>query len=241
MTMHPFTKIVVLSLTALSILEVFSDPYGSSEKHVEEEHDAFREFDDPADKYTGHEHEEPLEIRAPSDHGNSAPKSFIPPMDMPPIRFAYCVSCGYRNAFEQFSNVIREKYPTVQIEGSNYSPGPAKAILAQVLGFAKIALIIAIVFERNPFTILGMQTPSVYNWMLTNKLSACLMLFMFSNSLESMLMSTGAFEIYIGNERIWSKLESGRVPSPSELMQAIDGHLAVQGVKTGGDFGGFEG
>jgi selT/selW/selH-like putative selenoprotein len=93
--------------------------------------------------------------------------------------------------------------------------------------------------ERNPFVFLGMQTPGVYNWMLSNKLSACLMLFMFSNSIESMLLSTGAFEIYIGDDQIWSKLESGRVPSPSELMQQIESHLAIKGAKTG-DFG-FEG
>ena len=68
--------------------------------------------------------------------------------------------------------------------------------------------------------------------MLTNKLSACLMLFMFSNSIEQMMMSTGAFEIYIGNERIWSKLESGRVPNPGELIQVIDDHLAILGAKS---------
>lgn len=81
-----------------------------------------------------------------------------------------------------------------------------------------------------------METPAVYNWMLGNKLSACLMLFMFSNSIESMLLSTGAFEIYIGEEQIWSKLESGRVPSPAELMQVVDSHLAIKGSKVG-DFG----
>lgn len=44
-----------------------------------------------------------------------------------------------------------------------------------------------------------------------------------------MLQSTGAFEIYIENERIWSKLESGRVPSPPELFQAIDSHISIRG------------
>ena len=52
---------------------------------------------------------------------------------------------------------------------------------------------------------------------------------MLSNSVEGMLTATGAFEIYIGDEIIWSKLESGRVPSPAELFQAIDSHLAITG------------
>jgi len=236
--MHRFTKVVLILLAIISVFEVFSDNQHTNTKdHSEEEHDAFREFDDPAEKYTEAAQDEQLEIRAPTGSDNAPGKTFIPPMDMPPIKFAYCVSCGYRNAFEQFSTVIHEKYPTVNIEGSNYSPGSFKSIIAQVFGFGKIALIIMIVMERNPFTYFGMNTPAIYNWMITNKLSACLMLFMFSNSIESMLLSTGAFEIYIGEEQIWSKLESGRVPSPAELMQAIDSHLEIKGSKVGGDFG----
>ncbi|KAI6191896.1 putative esophageal gland cell secretory protein 6 [Aphelenchoides bicaudatus] len=220
--MHKFTKIVLFTLAIISVFEVLSDsPQEKSKGHSEDEHDAFREFDDPADKYTQetqNDQAEHLEIRAPSGSDSNTPsKTFIPPMNMPPIRFAYCVSCGYKNAFEQYSQVIHDKYPTIQIEGANYSPGALKSLLAQFLGFAKIGLIIAIVMERNPFTFLGMNTPAIFNWMLSNKLSACLMLFMFSNSIESMLLSTGAFEIYIGDEQIWSKLESGRVPSPGEL------------------------
>lgn len=42
-------------------------------------------------------------------------------------------------------------------------------------------------------------------------------------------MSTGAFEIYIGDEQIWSKLESGRPPSPGELIQSIDSYFAIKG------------
>lgn len=94
-----------------------------------------------------------------------------------------------------------------------------------------------IVMGRDPFPSFGVPTPGFYTWMLSNKLSACMMLFVLSNSLENMLMSTGAFEIYIGEEQIWSKLESGRVPSPAELVQGIDGYLALHGGKSTADFG----
>lgn len=96
---------------------------------------------------------------------------------------------------------------------------------------------------RDPFPSLGMPTPAVFNWMVSNKLSACLMLFMLSNTVEGMLMSTGAFEIYFGNDLIWSKLESGRVPSPLELIQAIDSQLVIGGnsANIGSGFGaGFD-
>ncbi len=48
------------------------------------------------------------------------------------------------------------------------------------------------------------------------------MIFFVSNAIESYLITTGAFEIYLNDERVWSKLESDRVPHEKELFQLID-------------------
>lgn len=86
--MHRFTKIVLFTLAIISVFEVLSDSPNAKD-HSEEEHDAFREFDDPADKYSEVAQDEPLKIRAPTGEDNAPSKSFVPPMDMPPIKFAY--------------------------------------------------------------------------------------------------------------------------------------------------------
>lgn len=89
--MHLFTKVILSVLLVISVIEVFSDDKHQKVKkdHSEEEHDAFREFDDPAEKYTADSQDEHLEIRAPSDDGHAPGSTFIPPMNMPQIRFAY--------------------------------------------------------------------------------------------------------------------------------------------------------
>jgi len=74
----------------------------------------------------------------------------------------------------------------------------------------------------NPFTALGMNTPGIFTWMTQNKLYACLMVFLLSNTLEGQLVSTGAFEIIFNDVPVWSKLDTGRIPSPPELFQIID-------------------
>ena len=56
-----------------------------------------------------------------------------------------------------------------------------------------------------------------------------MMAFLLSNMVETSLISTGAFEIYLGDEQIWSKIDSGRVPSPAELLQMVDSQLALMG------------
>ena len=47
------------------------------------------------------------------------------------------------------------------------------------------------------------------------------MIFFFFNSLESYLISTGAFEIFVNDVPLWSKLQSGRLPSSDEFVQML--------------------
>lgn len=246
---NKFFVLLFTALTVVSVMEVLtSDKHEESNAHDE----AFHEFDeDPDYKYSSTANQEEklaeedvdatddsdLEIRSPSGAGETGAKAFKTPMNMPPVKFAFCVSCGYRQAFDQFSQIIQEKYPGVVIEGTNFPPSQIKSLVSQFIGVAKIALIVMVIVGRDPFASMGIATPGIFNWMLSNKLSSCLMLFMLSNSIEGMMMSTGAFEIYLGEEQIWSKLESGRVPSPPELIQAIDSSLALTGNKITGSFG----
>ena len=51
---------------------------------------------------------------------------------------------------------------------------------------------------------------------------ACLMIFFLSNAIETQMITTGAFEIYLNDIQIWSKLESDRMPHEKELMQILD-------------------
>ncbi|GIY36080.1 thioredoxin reductase-like selenoprotein T homolog CG3887 [Caerostris darwini] len=74
----------------------------------------------------------------------------------------------------------------------------------------------------NPFVAMGTVTPAFFVWMTQNKLYACLMVFFLSNTLEGQLISTGAFEIIFNDVPIWSKIETGRLPSPPELFQIIE-------------------
>ncbi|CAD5234893.1 unnamed protein product [Bursaphelenchus xylophilus] len=235
--MHKFTVVIVIALTVFSIVEISSTHQESDKPHENEEDDDFSSFS--VKEEVEPDAQEELEIRD-GDAGPLKGHSYTLPIDMPPINFAFCVSCGYRNAFEQYSQLLKEKYPGVQIEGGNYPPSYPKALGAQIIGLGKIVVIVCIILGKDPFPALGMQTPGFFNWMLGNKLSACMMLFIFSNSIENMLMSTGAFEIYVGKELVWSKLESGRVPSPAELVQSINGYISMHGGKAVNQEFGFQ-
>ncbi|VDL72933.1 unnamed protein product [Nippostrongylus brasiliensis] len=231
----------LFGLLVLSLVEVFV--YVPA--HTEDEHDAdeFRkEFGDEPSRegYSQGTQEDHIELREGAQFSDMKPK-ILRGKPLPTLRFMFCVSCGYKQAYEQFSMAVREKYPEMPIEGSNYPPLKWKEYLAQTINILKIAAIAAIVSGTNPFLFFGLGEPAIMQWAHSNKISACMMLFLLTNMVETTLMSTGAFEIYLDKEQIWSKLESGRVPSPQELLQMIDSQLELsgKGVTGGAGFGDF--
>jgi len=123
--------------------------------------------------------------------------------------------------FEQFAQLVRTHYPDLEVVGENYPPPPPKALIARILSIVKMALLVCLLLGQNPFVLLNIPTPAVYSWALSNKMYACLMIFFFSNSIESSLISTGAFEISINDVPLWSKLETGRLPSANEFIQML--------------------
>ncbi|KAL5238779.1 hypothetical protein ACI65C_006189 [Semiaphis heraclei] len=145
------------------------------------------------------------------------------------LKFRYCYSCGYQKAFDQYSSILSEKYPNLRIDGANYDPSVAHLIAAKVLSLAKMAIIIAIGSGINVFEYIGNEQPNWWIWCTSNKIYACLVVFFGSNMFEGMLISTGAFELFLNDIPVWSKLETGRIPQPAELIQIIDNYLLFVG------------
>lgn len=139
----------------------------------------------------------------------------------PAIRISYCYSCGYRRAFEDYSRVIKERYPQITVVGENHTPNFIRLAIAQTLSFGKFVVIGLIVSNINPFSYFGMITPTYWNMLAQHRLYGSMMIFFICNTLESYLMSTGAFEITYNGVLIWSKLKNGRMISPQELFSLI--------------------
>jgi selT/selW/selH-like putative selenoprotein len=123
--------------------------------------------------------------------------------------------------FEQFAQLVRTHYPQFEVAGENYPPPPTKALIARILSMFKMALLVCLLFGQNPFVLLNIPTPTIFTWALENKMYACLAIFFLSNSIETSLISTGAFEISINDVPLWSKLQTGRLPSANEFIQML--------------------
>lgn len=133
--------------------------------------------------------------------------------------------------------MLQQRYPELAIQGDNFPPGGFRLQLAQLISVSKIIVIVMVLASINLFQTVGQPTPSWWSWMLENKLYACMMTFFLCNAVETQLISTGAFEISLDDMPLWSKLESGRIPQPGELLQIIENQIKM-GFGGGGGGGG---
>ncbi|EMP37996.1 Selenoprotein T [Chelonia mydas] len=129
--------------------------------------------------------------------------------------------------FEEYMRVISQRYPDIRIEGENYLPQPIYRHIASFLSVFKLVLIGLIIIGKDPFAFFGMQAPSIWQWGQENKVYACMMVFFLSNMIENQCMSTGAFEITLNDVPVWSKLESGHLPSMQQLVQILDNEMKL--------------
>lgn len=152
-------------------------------------------------------------------------KMSLPHSNAPTILIQYCHSCGYQKAFTEYANILQQKYPDFKIIGEYYEGSGLYTLLARFLNISRMILILSIALEKNVFGLFGVRPPNWWMWCLNNKIYACLCIFFFSNMVENMLISSGAFEISMNGVPLWSKLESGRIPQPQELFRIIDSQM----------------
>jgi len=146
-------------------------------------------------------------------------------VSVPVIKFLVCHSWGYKQAFEEYAKIIQQRYSEVKIEGGNYPPPTMSKYIATIISLFKFSIIFLLISGRDPFQLMGTPTPEYYQWAKENKVYACFMLFFVGNAIETQLTSTGAFEILLNDNVIWSKINSGRVPRVDELMNIIDNNI----------------
>uniref|UniRef100_A0A3P9KX94 Selenoprotein T n=1 Tax=Oryzias latipes TaxID=8090 RepID=A0A3P9KX94_ORYLA len=146
-------------------------------------------------------------------------------------------SSGIKRMKMQFAtamNVLLGAFPlitcfvfNIRIEGENYLPIPMYRHVASFLSMFKLLVIGVIIIGKDPFALFGMQPPAFWEWGQGNKIYACMMVFFFSNMIENQLLSTGAFEITLNDVPVWSKLESGHLPSMQQLVQILDNEMKM--------------
>ena len=112
------------------------------------------------------------------------------------------------------------------IQGGNYPPPSHAVVISQLAGYVWMAGMGLLIFGDAFFSSVQLSEPSWYVWMKSNKVAAFAGLFIMNNLAHS-LLATGAFEIFVDDQLVFSKLASKHLPSGEDVAAA----LALAGYK----------
>jgi len=105
------------------------------------------------------------------------------------------------------------RHPGLKIEGDNFPATPLRKLISSLVFYAKMALILILVTGTKFFEVTGIAIPEWYAGVQENKLMTIVGLFFMGNMVESSMLSSGAFEITVNGNQVWSKIETGYLPS----------------------------
>lgn len=128
-----------------------------------------------------------------------------------------------KNNFLGLRNFIEGSFPEFQgnIYGEVYPPPAHAQFIAQLTGYLWLIGIVLLLGGDKIFQALGMETPEFVKEMIKNKPGAFLALFIM-NSVGNSMVNTGAFEIFVNDDLIFSKLQTQRFPTGDELVTALE-------------------
>lgn len=123
------------------------------------------------------------------------------------------------------ASFLEQTYPGLRgnIEGSNYPPPPMAELIGNVLSAVQLfALLWFVMGGEKVLRMLGYRVlPAWYQTIQNHSLQIGLALFLVLPQFLAKWLVTGAFEIYLDGDRVWSKLEKGDFPKMDELISAL--------------------
>jgi selT/selW/selH-like putative selenoprotein len=126
--------------------------------------------------------------------------------------------------FRALAEFLETRYPELrgQVHGSNYPPPQHAIYAAQAAGLLQWAALGMYVGGPTLFAQMGIAPhPEWYTWMTENKMATFMGVF-FANSAAQSMSATGAFEVEVDGVMVYSKLESGRMPTARDLVEGFE-------------------
>merc|ERR1712086_868292 len=117
---------------------------------------------------------------------------------------------------------LESHYPELagNIRGENFPPPPLYEMINSVVGVVQMASFVYLFFGENLLSALGVADNAFLRSVTENKFMVIVGMFIMSSVSQS-LIATGAFEVYVGYEKVYSKIEMGRMPSVPELIENL--------------------
>jgi len=137
------------------------------------------------------------------------------------LQVRLCQSCGYSKKYEEIKNYLLNYYPNATFIATEYPLSIARTLLGYLLRLVQVALGATMLFGDKVFAYIKMTPPPIYHKLLEKKMIVMFAIIFLGNNLHSAIVSTGAFEVYLGNTLLYSKKATGAFPEPEFLLHKL--------------------
>jgi thioredoxin reductase-like selenoprotein T len=97
-----------------------------------------------------------------------------------------------------------------------------KSLLAKAVSYFKWGGFLFMMFGASLFGYLGMAVPAWYENLKAKSWMVTMALMFLGNMVENNLLATGAFEIYVDDKEVFSKLKEGRMMTQGDLSRVFN-------------------
>jgi selT/selW/selH-like putative selenoprotein len=107
-----------------------------------------------------------------------------------------------------------------KVTGDNLPPPPIVELLFKLLSFLQLAGVLVVILGRNTFSLMGLPAvPTWYDSIEKNGVQLAIFIYLLMPQVLSKYMVTGAFEVVLDGVTVFSKLQTGRFPQYSDLVE----------------------
>mmetsp|Transcript_25258 Transcript_25258/g.30534 ORF Transcript_25258/g.30534 Transcript_25258/m.30534 type:complete len:144 (-) Transcript_25258:297-728(-) len=127
--------------------------------------------------------------------------------------------------FLQLKQFLETRFPELRgkILGENYPPPPHAILLSNIVSGAQMFSMVAMLVGDGIWSYVPFMNgpPSWYYGVKANPVPALIGMFIIIPTMASSLITTGAFEVELDGNIIFSKIKMGRFPSGTEIVASL--------------------
>jgi selT/selW/selH-like putative selenoprotein len=188
----------------------------------------------PKPHHHHHHHEQPLPNREVLDLPLQKPVGIGLTGYGSTVNINFCASCSYKGTAVTMKKMLDTAFPGIDVVLANYPPPLPKRLLAKAVPVLQMGVIGLIMGGEQIFPMLGISPPPQWYYSLrANRFGSMASTWLLGNFLQSFLQSSGAFEVYLNDGLVFSKLKEGRFPGEIELKDLIGKQLGRSPVVDG--------
>ncbi|KQK10426.1 selT-like protein isoform X2 [Brachypodium distachyon] len=142
------------------------------------------------------------------------------------VELKFCASCSYRGNAMTMKRMLETSFPGIAVVLENYPPPFPKRALGKIVPFLQVGALATLMAGDQIFPRFGMVPPPWYYSLRANRFGTMASVWLLGNFAQSLLQSSGAFEVYCNGQMVFSKLSEQRFPSEFELRELISNRLS---------------